>query len=471
MTAQGRGSLWWRAVACGAVAVIGASGPLVATDARGAMPIPAFARKYRTTCSTCHVAPPKLNPLGEAFRLNGYRFPVNDALLRHDQPVDLGADPWKDLWPRAIWPGELPGAIPLAVRIVNDVDITADPDATAVADFRFPEEVYILAGGSLGETVSAFLSAEWTPDEGVEVVQAKIGLQNLVKDLPRAVNLWVGLQNLYLFTLADRQIDRAARLNFRWQTFRPSDVSVTDPGGTSFESEDRFRLRDTQPAIELNGLGGGRLSYGIGLAQGVGTESGDNNAAKDVFYRIRYKLGGLGLDGTYADGRVPEQGGSGQLRDRSLTVEHFGYVGRQPVSGGGNDAHRAFGVNARLLRGPLDVAVGYVWSRHDNPWGSTIAGGFDYRSVFGRAEVLVYPWLIASMKFDVFDARFDARPTQAGFAFANPDQTRLMPGAVILLRHNVKTVIEGELFTRNALFDDAGRRLPHSLRLRLDVAF
>ena len=41
--------------------------PLTAFD------IPAFARMYRTSCSTCHTAAPKLNVLGEAFRLNGYR--------------------------------------------------------------------------------------------------------------------------------------------------------------------------------------------------------------------------------------------------------------------------------------------------------------------------------------------------------------------------------------------------------------
>ena len=69
--------------------------------------IPAFARRYRTSCSTCHTAAPKLNPLGEAFRLNGYRFPFNDKLIREENPVSLGAEPWKDLWPRAIWPGEL----------------------------------------------------------------------------------------------------------------------------------------------------------------------------------------------------------------------------------------------------------------------------------------------------------------------------------------------------------------------------
>lgn len=435
--------------------------------------IPAFARKYRTTCSTCHVAPPKLNVLGEAFRQNGYRFPVNDALLRRDRPVQQGADPWRELWPRAIWPGELPGGVPLALRLVNDVTITADPDATAVVDLAFPEEVYVLAGASLGETVSAFLSAEWTPSDGVEIVQAKVKIQNLVGALPdRALNLWVGLQNLYLFTLADRQIDRAARLNFRWQTFSPSDVPVTAAGSeTRLSSSNRFRLRDTQPALELNGLAGGRLYYSLGVAQGAGTIAGDNNARKDAFYKVRYKLGGLRLDGTYDDGRLPTQGGSGQLRDRSLILEHFGYLGSQPVEGDVNDDHRAFGVNARLLRGPFDVALGYVWAEHDSPWGNVLTGGLRHQSLFGRAEVLVYPWLLASLKFDLFDAEAGPAPPTSALSVATTDQTRWMPGAVILLRHNVKAVIEGELFSRHSLYDATDRSRPHSVRLRLDVAF
>ena len=33
--------------------------------------ITAFARKYQTSCMTCHESLPRLNAVGEAFRLNG----------------------------------------------------------------------------------------------------------------------------------------------------------------------------------------------------------------------------------------------------------------------------------------------------------------------------------------------------------------------------------------------------------------
>jgi hypothetical protein len=79
--------------------------------------IPAFARKYETSCQTCHVAYPKLNAFGEAFRLRGYRMPGETEEMIKDKPVSLGAPAWKRLWPKAIWPSDIPGSIPLAARV------------------------------------------------------------------------------------------------------------------------------------------------------------------------------------------------------------------------------------------------------------------------------------------------------------------------------------------------------------------
>jgi hypothetical protein len=43
--------------------------------------IPAFARQYQTSCSTCHVDFPKLNDFGKAFKDAGFKFPTDDAGL------------------------------------------------------------------------------------------------------------------------------------------------------------------------------------------------------------------------------------------------------------------------------------------------------------------------------------------------------------------------------------------------------
>ncbi|MFQ5889380.1 MAG: hypothetical protein ACE5JR_04930 [Gemmatimonadota bacterium] len=435
--------------------------------------IPAFARKYRTSCSTCHTAAPKLNVFGEAFRLNGYRFPENDKLFRKDRPVPLGGEPWKDLWPRAIWPGEIPGVVPLALRVQNDVQLTREAGSAFTWSFRFPQEIYLLAAATLGDDISVFLETEWSRERDLEVLQAKIEFQDLLPRLPsRWLNLWVGMQNIYLFTFADRQIDRAGRQNFLWQTYRISDLELRRPDtGDSLRSTNEFRLRQTQPALELNGIIGGRLYYGFGLAQGVGDLTTDNNNHKDVFYKVRYKIGGLGLDGRYGPGGGPVQGGGGQLLDRSLTIEHFGYFGAQPVDGDRQDDHRSFGISARVLYGPADIGVGYVWGENDNPWGASASGEVPYSSFFGKAEYLIFPWLIGSLKFDTFDADVPAALLDAGFTQGGADQRRILPGIIFLVRQNIRGVIEAELFTEHEASTQLNDPRPQNLWFRLDFAF
>lgn len=435
--------------------------------------IPAFARRYRTSCSTCHTAAPKLNVLGEAFRLNGYRFPDNDALLRKEKPVPLGAEPWKEEWPRAIWPGELPAIPPVAFRIVNDIRATSEEGSEATWDLRFPEELYVLAGGSLGESIGFFLESEWTKEEGFEVIQAKVELQDVVPGLTdRLLNLWVGQQNFYLLTFGDRQIDRAARVRFLWSDFAPSRVTLRNPvTGDELLSENDLRLRLAQPAIELNGLLGSRAYYGIGVSQGDAEGLDDNNDAKDIYYKLRYKIGGLALDGTYDPDGGPVLETGGQLQDHAVILEHFGYVGRFPVANGLGDDHRAFGAAVRWLNGPLDLGAGYVWREHRNPWGLDPARHLASSSAFGKLEYLVYPWLMASLKADVLETAIAEELRDEGFTEGLLDATRLMPGVVVLVRQNVRAVLEGEIFARHRPTDEVDLRAPHNLWIRLDVAF
>ena len=426
--------------------------------------IPAFARRYRIGCSHCHVAAPKLNAVGEAFRLNGYRFPEGQPQPRGEPAIPLGEEPWKDLWPNAVWPGELPASLPLALRIQSDVEIARDESGRTGLNFRFPHEVYLLAGGGLGDHLGAFLEAEWTRENGPALLQAKVKLQRL---LPwrggRLLNLWIGLQNLYLFTFADRQIDRAARQAFLWQRFRPSEVPLP---GVSPEARpaSAFRLGLTEPAIELNGLIAPRLYYGLGLGQGAGAATADNNQHKDVYFKLRYKAGGLGLDGSLPSARsVP--GAKGPPSEHSLVVEGFGYFGSEPTAAGAESRHRHVGLNARLIRGPWDIGLGYVWGRDDDPWGAG-AGALDRASLFGKGEYLLYPWLIASFKGEWFSFLVPSASSPDRIRFT---ETHLMPGLVVLIRQNVRLVAEADLY---ASYQHPARSFaPGGVWVRLDLAF
>ena len=251
--------------------------------------IPAFSRAYRTSCSTCHIAPGKLNVQGEAFRLNGYRFPDEGRRLREDA-VPLGADPWKDLWPQAVWPGEIPGGLPLSLYIANDTRVARGDDGQVVADLFFPTVVVLHAGASLGEGIGAFFAAGWIPGAGMQVFEAKAGLLDPIPGLPpRVLNLWLGSQRPHLLTFGDFSLDRGLRQPFLWQRLRLSEWSVEDAAGQRAQvAESSFNLSGSRPSIEINGLGAGRFYYAVGLAQPVSPGDAEFGRGADLYLKLRY---------------------------------------------------------------------------------------------------------------------------------------------------------------------------------------
>lgn len=92
---------------------------LPALVASNSYAIPAFARMYGTSCSTCHIDFPKLNDFGKAFKDAGFKFPKDDESMLKIPPVMLGAPANKELWPKAIWPGTIPGIPPIGLRMNN----------------------------------------------------------------------------------------------------------------------------------------------------------------------------------------------------------------------------------------------------------------------------------------------------------------------------------------------------------------
>ena len=119
----------------------------LATLAIGAVPqeshaIPAFARKYRTTCATCHTPFPRLTPFGEAFAANGFVFPgvpPLDTINTADPMLRLMRD------------------LPLAVRF--DAYIQAQSRARngrVVTDLQTPWLIKLLSGGEIADDISYY---------------------------------------------------------------------------------------------------------------------------------------------------------------------------------------------------------------------------------------------------------------------------------------------------------------------------
>ena len=78
--------------------------------------IPAFSRLYGTSCTTCHSDFPKLNDFGKAFKDAGFKFPKDDESFLKTPPVLLGAPAQAELWPHTVYPGSIPGHLPVGLR-------------------------------------------------------------------------------------------------------------------------------------------------------------------------------------------------------------------------------------------------------------------------------------------------------------------------------------------------------------------
>lgn len=96
--------------------------------------IPAFARKYRTTCATCHAMVPRLNAFGERFAANGFEMmpgePARDTLFTGDPLLRLQRE------------------IPLAVRFdAYMAALSRRYRGQVIVDQQLPWTVKLLTGG------------------------------------------------------------------------------------------------------------------------------------------------------------------------------------------------------------------------------------------------------------------------------------------------------------------------------------
>src|SRR5947209_10372721 len=97
---------------------------LFAVIAFPAQAIPAFARKYGTSCTTCHTVYPKLAPFGEAFRRNGFRFPGVDSDYIKQDSITLRRSTSGDA-------ATLPAQVPLAVGFNGETVFHPDKSSSA----------------------------------------------------------------------------------------------------------------------------------------------------------------------------------------------------------------------------------------------------------------------------------------------------------------------------------------------------
>jgi len=302
---------------------------------RPAGAVPVFSRKYGTSCTTCHVIFPKLNPFGEAFRLNGYRMPKETEDQIKQPQVSLGSEAYKKIWPKAVAPNDLPGFAPFAIntKLAIFYGSTFDPATGKTIvnnDFQFPQEVNIFTAGTFGQHFGFFGEVTFgqNPDGGIETELEHAQLHiNSPFGPEHAVNFKIGkfspdfedgFQEMWLMT--DNGVDTMF-------TYSPIGFN----GGTGLDEEVGISLPGLVQGIEYYGVAAHRVFYTVGITNGLAPGPNDPNAGvtfdgnsrKDVYARIDYKFGGMGLDGDTKGKSLPAE----NWREKSLRVGALAYRG------------------------------------------------------------------------------------------------------------------------------------------------
>ena len=458
---------------------------LVLSLAEPAHAVPSLARKYQTSCITCHTVYPKLNDVGEAFRRNGYQFPSDEDVLVKEEPVKLGVDAYKDMFPNSIWPSTLPSIPPISIRSTmwNVVD-TQPHGQQKTWDLNFPHEVGLLGAATMGKDITGWFQLTFAPGEGADVERCFVQFSNLFawdpdedKDGTHLGSRWAILPphalNLRLGKMETSVLPHVASEHARLTAFEPLPTTMFSLGQTGFS------LESTSPAVELHGVVKQYWSYAIGLANG-GSASGfpvDDNTFKDVYFRVARKWFGYPLDGVVGQ---PEQAGKGAVQakepDESIYVTPgldfwravgfetgvFGWWGKSNIpltadllppdvvydpndpSTFRKEYFRRIGVDARLQYFDLDLYGVAFWGHDPFPGflqdNITAAGPTDHLGYFIEADYTFKPWLLGFLRYE------QVRIFNRGLA--DEEQARLVPGAVFLIRQNLKLTTELYIDTR-----------------------
>lgn len=398
--------------------------------------IPVFSRKYQTSCITCHSSFPKLNPFGEAFRYNGYKFPENDEENIKEEPLKLGAEAYKRVFPNAVWPNSIPGTTPVAFRARTAFVLDNQGDSVLFTEFGKPA-LQLLLAGAIGENLFLFIGAHlFEEGEAGSIDRFFLRFGNIFDNfLPeRSLNLRVGqfIPDIVPFATNHRGLTNSA---YAFNTYAPalkSGFAAEHVHGGSGP----FGIENFQLGAEASGIIKSRLRYVAGVVNGNGTEE-DDNSFRDFYGRLAYKFGGMAYDGTYQTGEIKDN-------ETSFALGLFGYKGIKTPGSSDIDFNR-LGFDANIYFGKFNLVGGYI---------TGVDGTKDedkYNLYFAEAYYMFYPWLTGLVRYE------QANPN--GLASAR----QIVPHISSLIVANCRIKLETRLDLDNITFNN--------LFLGLDFAF
>lgn len=348
--------------------LLGLSLVVLALAGRDAAASPSFARKYNVGCGNCHaVAYPELNAFGRQFQENGYQLPEGAEEAPRDRTTQ---QPGTILERLGLW-----RELPLALRGVAYVSIPVDAAGSGrnTSDWRLPDQIYLIGGGSLFKDVSVFLSASVAP--ALMLHHATVGVHNLFFG-EGYLNLRVGSLLLLDFMHPEhRTITRAGNL------------AATTKVGLNPTQLDTSHL-----GFDLYGrLAGRKLFYEVAVVQGAqGTDGvNDLDSNKDVFAQLQYlprPQHVLGVLGYY---------GRTQITSKALSVDlRF------------TDPFYVAGADVELNFGPLTLFAYGLYGHHDNARGDGKAAS--YVGMRGELRARLRHDLLLQARYDGVESHDDA---------------------------------------------------------------
>lgn len=309
----------------------------VFTPSDSARAIPAFARKYQMSCTTCHAPFPRLKAYGDEFAGNGFVLKDKDApryfVPTGDQHLELIRD------------------LPVAIRLEGWVQYQSATDRDV--DFTAPYNLKLLSGGAIAPHVAYyfyFFLSERGEVAGVE--DAFIMFNNLFNT---ELDAYIGQ-----FQISDPLFKRELRLTY----------------------EDFQVYRTTVAESEIN------LTYDRGLMLTYGFPSGT-----DVIFEV---LNGSGIGPANDDFKTYDNDKYKNFALRvsqdvipSLRVGGFGFYGKE------NDINPnrvwMVGPDASIsIRDIAELNLQYMERRDDNPFfAASKPDEFETRG--GMVELMILP--------------------------------------------------------------------------------
>ncbi len=432
---------------------------LVLFDVRPASAVPVFARKYQTSCMTCHEMMPRLNAFGEAFRLNGFRWPSGAQPAHEQEPVPLGAEAYKKEFPKAVWPTDIPGSLPLALRTLGMFR------GASRAERETEWEWELQTAGTLGEKISFFGHANYVGNSGPSSSTTnKLSLAGFTNfhDLfsrPHLLNLQLGI---VAFEESDffhyRNHATASLLPAPARTFGSNDVI---PYPTGFAKANLFKLK-RGPGVMLWGFTP-RSAYSVGYR--LGDQDGGGSDMNVLFGQWAYKIGGMDYNGKTT--QHFDQG----YEENSLSFGVMGDVGNVPVRATAaaplkTDSFWRGGGDIRLKRGAWTGRAGVLRGNNSNPYATLAIGAVRYSTYFLQTDYHVLPWLLPEIRYEA--DRFRVPST---VNVGQPNRSRFVPSISALYGANARFTLWTESYTKKRTNAAAQELDTSRIGLQFDVAF